>query len=592
MKFRFDYPSGDEIYVSPGQLYQIKSGKSGGGTKSYGFLTEENRRKEKRLRIPELNSGFDTVYWYGGETITEIAVCENGCFGVMTEETARESGGRLPLTFAVDVEKEGNYKVRAVITARREAEEVLLFQGRRRLAWKGSLASGERITIDFPVNICPIIPRGNREPAEDLTLDVTLIGEGVCLTELSFVPWEGRTVYIEGDSTVTDQSAEYPYFPGHSYAGWGQMLPACLGMKAAVSNHAHSGLTTESFRSEGHYALLLQRIKKGDICLFQFGHNDQKLKSLTAGEGYRKRLIHYIEEIREREGIPVLVTPLSRNSWRGNEEVYNDLLSEYASVCMGLAEEYQVPLLDLHKKSMDLIKRLGREKAKAFFFPSDYTHTNDYGAFLAAGCIFREMEKAGLVKREMAEAGLTEAKAAGSSEGTEKYAKNGMPGVWNPPEKPPVLKRPEKYAGIKNPEETELFTELERPEELLTRSEAMELVIAAMRFFPTNVYNDMFTEVIGHETYAGAVECAWQHGLIPEKMIENGKILPRKIITGHEFLKILRNGYRSRKQLTKQDKSLEESVEKAGVTVEGICRKEALTRKTAGDICGELAKRI
>ena len=43
---------------------------------------------------------------------------------------------------------------------------------------------------------------------EDLTLDVTVVGAGVRLCEVEVTPWEGPVVYIAGDSTVTDQSAD------------------------------------------------------------------------------------------------------------------------------------------------------------------------------------------------------------------------------------------------------------------------------------------------------------------------------------------------------------------------------------------------
>ena len=92
----------------------------------------------------------------------------------------------------------------------------------------------------------------------------------------------------------------------------------------------------------------------------------------------------------------------------------------------------------------------------------------------------------------------------------------------------------------------ELFSDLERPEEPLRRAEALPMMIQALKFFPTNVYNDMFDDVIGHEWYAGAVECAWQNGLIPPEMAEGGKFLPEKEITLAELLAMLMNGFRGR----------------------------------------------
>lgn len=190
------------------------------------------------------------------------------------------------------------------------------------------------------MNVCPIIPRTYTTPMEDLTLDVTVLGAGLHLTEIEVEACECRTLYIAGDSTVADQSADYPYLPGNSYSGWGQMIQAYLNPKMAVSNHSHSGLTTESFRSEGHYQILYDRIRKNDICLFQFGHNDQKLMHLMAEDGYRSNLIQYIQEIRSKGAVPVLVTPLARNSWKGKDNSYNDLLAPYANACIDIGKEH------------------------------------------------------------------------------------------------------------------------------------------------------------------------------------------------------------------------------------------------------------
>ena len=99
----------------------------------------------------------------------------------------------------------------------------------------------------------------------------------------------------------------------------------------------------------------------------------------------------------------------------------------------------------------------------------------------------------------------------------------------------------------------ELFADLERPEDPLKRAEALPMMIQALKFFPTNVYNDMFDDVIGHEWYAGAVECAWQNGLIPPEMAEERKFLPEKEITLAEFLTMLMNGFRGRMQTKETD---------------------------------------
>lgn len=570
MRYVFDREREGSVFISPDRLYGVVSSDSTDQRErvSAGFLTEENRKKSGRLQIPELNSGFDTIWWYRNQTVSRIRADENGCY------VQWEGQGDIPLTFVSDVKEEGNYEVEITLTAIEGSPVCLIFLGRRRLAYLGPAAAGTRFTGKFITNICPIIPRGHSEVMEDLTLDVTIIGRGVRLTKVSVEPWSGKTLYIAGDSTVTDQSADYPYLPGSSYSGWGQMLSCYLGRHMAVSNHAHSGLTTESFRSEGHYDILHTRLKKGDICLFQFGHNDQKLMELKAEGGYRRNLVRYIEEVQDKGALPILVTPLARNTWRGDDGSYNDLLEEYALVCQSLAEEYKIPLADLHSMSKDMVLKLGRESAKRYFYPSDYTHSNDYGAYCFAGFVYEELCRAGIAEHE---------------EATE----------WQPPEKMERLSVPEGLSDEKNPDEEILFADLKRPGDELTRAEALEMVIAAMHFFPTNVYNDMFEDVIGHELYAGTVECAWQNGLIPSGMIRDRKFYPNEKITGGEFINVLLNGYKSRKPLPETEETVPDGQEgwmaplikaakKLMILPKEFRAEEHLTRETAADICRKL----
>ena len=556
MKFTFGTNAAGESYVPAACLYKPE-------INNYGFLTEKNRAQYPRLGIAELNSGFDAIYWAKGSLSTEICEDGQGCYVRWVGE------GELPLTFVCNVPAKGNYQVDVTLFAETDAQ-VLVFLGRRRLAARFCLRAGERVSRRFLTNICPIIPRTYEQPMEDLTLDVTVVGAGVRICEIGAELWQGPTLYIAGDSTVTDQSADYPYLSGGSYCGWGQMLSAYLGENIAVSNHSHSGLTTESFRSEGHYRILYDRIKAGDLCLFQFGHNDQKLMHLLAEGGYRENLIRYIDELREKQAIPVLVTPLARNSWRGGDGAYNDLLDGYAKACHEVGEEKDVPVLDLHEKSMTFIKDQGRESAKRFFFPSDYTHSNDYGAYLFAGYIFEELCK----KEVFAQAGI-------------ELRTGEKPEAWMPPGVLPALSVPQEFSHMENPADEHLFEDLERPDDVLTRAGALELIIATMHFFPTNVYNDMFTDVIGHETYAGTVECAWQNGLIPEELIEQHTLQPLREVDGGTFVHMLLNGYATRKELPAGSDDLE-IARKLGIVTGAFDAHAVMTRGEAAAMCRKL----
>lgn len=349
------------ISVKKDELYDSRKG--------YGFVTGQNQREQELLQIPALNSGFD------------MASCED----------APAEG--LPLVFKADVPEMGNYMVTVWLKANEDSEDILLLLGKRRLVWKGKLSAGEHLRYARPVNLCRMIPRGRKEAYDDKSVDVTIIGGHVSLVEVGIEELDCPTVYLAGDSTVTDQSADCPYEPGKCYCGWGQMLPAWLNGKAAVSNHAHSGLTTETFRTDGHQAVLLSQIKEGDFFLIQFGTNDKNREHLKAGGGYRANLHRYIGEIREKGAYPVIVTPIAQNKWENENGEYIDTLEDYAEVCHKIGMEEGVPVLDLHVSSREAIRQMGNKKAEAYFYPKDDTHLNDYGGYLMAGMVADEISR-------------------------------------------------------------------------------------------------------------------------------------------------------------------------------------------------------
>lgn len=576
----------DAVCVRAADLYEPGRG--------YGFVTEKNRREQERLRVPELNSAFEAVYWYQDQDLTLVEEDGRGCFldsdGVIArlEKAAGESfegeKRRIPLSFKVDVPHQGNYKVTVEIRSEHPMKDVLIFTERRHLGFRGDVpgesfsagsgikagsdaqagsgaaagsgaqaysgaaagsdaqaCSGTRLKAEAPftctmiANVCDIVPRGHTEVYEDKTLDVTVVADRPAISAVTVEEVECPTVFIAGDSTVTDQSADYPYAPGTSYSGWGQMISAYLRGDIAVSNHAHSGLTTQTFREEGHYGIVEKYIRPGDYYFCQFGHNDQKLESLKAGEGYRNNLLRYVNEIRAKGAFPVLVTSVARNTWKGNDGTYNDLLEEYADACLKVGEQEDVPVVDLHRRSMDFIVKTGLEASKAYFFPKDHSHSNDYGAYFMAGLVAEEIIRSCGARKEPEYRLLAERCAAGGF------------GPWPAAERIVPLEKPEGLGTGQQVQEAPLLSEVDRLSEPADRTSALDMVIKTVRFFPTNVYNDMFTDVVGHEWYAGTVECAYQNGMIDPEMVEDGKFFPLRPVTLEEFLVFAINGYKSRK---------------------------------------------
>lgn len=314
--------------------------------------------------------------------------------------------GMKPVTMYSDWVVPGVYRVKVQLKALENVERLYLFTGRKQLREICSMKKGACLEGTYCQSVAEIIPRYH-----DKVWSVDHLFVSYCTKDPQAVHMECqaepapevRRIFLCGDSTVTDQSGEIPYHPGGCYAAWGQALPAFFDDRTAVENQAHCGLTTENFEKEGHLELVRRHLRPGDLCLFQFGHNDQKRPHLMADTGYRQYLLKFIEEVRKWGGIPVLVTPLGRNTW-SDGKTYRDLLKDYAEEVKRLARETDTACIDLHGFSTNWIRHHGMERSRDYFHPDDYTHNNEYGAYLFGkfvaeelGTIFPEM---GIRKKE------------------------------------------------------------------------------------------------------------------------------------------------------------------------------------------------
>ncbi|MFD1185173.1 rhamnogalacturonan acetylesterase [Pontibacter rugosus] len=221
---------------------------------------------------------------------------------------------------------------------------------------------------------------------------------------MSYMQKKEITLFLVADSTVADK----PYANGNPEKGWGQVFPLYLQEGIKVANHAVNGRSTKSFRDEGRWDKVLKDIKKGDYVIIEFGHNDQKSedpKRYAAPEtDYRKNLERYIAETRAKGGIPVLATPIVRRKFENGQLV--DTHSKYPDVVRAVAAAQNVPLLDLEKRTRELVSRYGEERSKDLFLhlqPGEYeslpegrqddTHLSAYGAFRVSDLVAQEMQK-------------------------------------------------------------------------------------------------------------------------------------------------------------------------------------------------------
>jgi len=192
---------------------------------------------------------------------------------------------------------------------------------------------------------------------------------------------EAPTVFLAGDSTVTDQGRE----PWNS---WGQMLTRFLKPGAAVANYANSGETVRSSIGAGRFDKIFALMRPGDYLLLQFGHNDMKDKRPDALESYRRHLAALVAQTRQRGGTPILVTSMERKAG-----LDGNTLGGYPQAVRDLAGEERIFLIDLHAMSKTLYTALGPDLDKAF---QDGSHHNAYGSYLLAKCVALSLAKSGL----------------------------------------------------------------------------------------------------------------------------------------------------------------------------------------------------
>ncbi len=207
------------------------------------------------------------------------------------------------------------------------------------------------------------------------------------------------SIYIIGDSTVEDNQPPF--------RGWGWALPKYVKETVSVHNHALSGRSTRSFLEEGLWEPVETAVSSGDLLLIQFGHNDEKddERHTDPDSTYKENLWRYCKTALEKGAHPVLITPVSRRFFVGNGSLLYTH-GEYPRAVRELANEKQVPLIDLKKDSRELYLSLGEEKTAELFvrlapgenpdFPDghdDKTHFNAYGADRICSLVAEEMRR-------------------------------------------------------------------------------------------------------------------------------------------------------------------------------------------------------
>jgi len=213
------------------------------------------------------------------------------------------------------------------------------------------------------------------------------------------------TIFMIGDSTMADKE----YSPSNPEKGWGQVFPLYLKEGIKVQNHAVNGRSSKSFRDEGRWDVVINQVQKGDWVIIQFGHNDQKSEDPSRyadPKAYKENLHRYVTEVKDKGGQPILATPIARRNYDEAGKLL-DTHKDYVPEVKALAEEMNIPLLDLNNRTTELINEWREEESKLLFlhftpgqynrFPKgveDNTHLSPIGAFKVCDLVLLEMTSA------------------------------------------------------------------------------------------------------------------------------------------------------------------------------------------------------
>lgn len=309
---------------------------------------------------------------------------------------------------------DGNWRVTMTLGNKRKAGSTTVrAESRQLMLYDVPTRKGEFVTRSFIVNKrTPVytdtkgrqtqVKLKERERTkldwdDKLTLEIS--GDAPQVQRIEIEPADCPTVYLCGNSTVTDQEFE-------PYCSWGQMLPLFASQDVAVANYAESGETAQGFISRGRLAKIESLLKPGDYVFVEFGHNDQK-SDHKVGHGafyqFQYCLKQFADIARAKGATIIFCTPTRRRQFDESGHI-KDTHKDYPEAIRFMAERENIPVVDLQQTTKEWFEALGPEDSKhalihcpAGTWPgqtqpiADNTHFSSYGAYMIARMVVAQL---------------------------------------------------------------------------------------------------------------------------------------------------------------------------------------------------------
>jgi lysophospholipase L1-like esterase len=238
------------------------------------------------------------------------------------------------------LDKVGEAEGNTLAITKKDADGKTIFD-KTHLDWKGSYVFGRMVAVDLGKAVPSLKQFVLKQPA-------MLPPAGV--KAMAVINGGPVKIVLVGDSTVA------------TGGGWGPGFCAVMTPNVTCVDDALNGRTTKSFIDQGAWQKALDR--HGDYYLIQFGHNDQKPAAHLPVPLFETYLQRYIDDVRAIGAVPVLVTSLSRRTFRDGKVVED--LTDYVNATREVGAKNDIPVIELNAISTRLLDGMTQEQADRF----------------------------------------------------------------------------------------------------------------------------------------------------------------------------------------------------------------------------------
>ncbi|WUR14533.1 rhamnogalacturonan acetylesterase [[Empedobacter] haloabium] len=221
------------------------------------------------------------------------------------------------------------------------------------------------------------------------------------------------SLILIGDSTVRNGKDDGQDLGPAGQWGWGRPIADYFDpARINVVNRAVGGLSSRTYLTSGHWQRTLAFVKRGDVVIMQFGHNDaspvnddRRARGTLRGTGeesdtidnlltgqretvhtYGWYLRRFIADIRARGATAIVCSPVPFKRWDADGRTRR-ARADYGGWAAQVARQELAGFIDLNEAAAARYDALGRDAVLRLFpqvTPDETVHTNLAGARLNA----------------------------------------------------------------------------------------------------------------------------------------------------------------------------------------------------------------